>query len=109
MAIRLYDKAIRAVRYFLLRKLPPCNAMVPLMSQSLERPLTLRERVTLKLHLWVCIWCVWYLEQVKLLGQTLRARGAQPDEDKISTSLSLSSDAQNRIKKALNQQLDVHR
>ena len=67
MGTGLYDKAIHAVRYFLLRRLPTCKQMAPVMSESLERPLTLRERVMLKLHLWVCVWCVWYLENLRTM------------------------------------------
>ena len=106
MAARLYDKAVHAVRYFLLRRLPPCKAMVPLMSQSLERPLTLRERVTLRLHLWVCIWCIWYLEQLRLLRKAVGARAALAADDEISPTISLSAEARDRIKHALKNQIN---
>lgn len=104
MAMKLYDKAVHAARYFLLRRLPPCKAMASLMSESLERALTVRERVTLKLHLWVCIWCVWYLEHLRVLRETIRARSDQfteGAEDTISPDLALSVEAGERIKKAL--------
>jgi hypothetical protein len=106
MAPRLYDKALHAVRYFLLRRLPPCKAMAPLMSQSLERPLTLRERATLKLHLWACIWCVWYLEHLHVMRRAVGGRAAKCDDNEISSALSLSHDASERIKRALRKQLE---
>lgn len=92
-----YKQATHAVRYFLLRRLPACKEMVALMSQSMERPLTLRERVLLKLHLWVCAWCVFYLEQLRLLRASLRA--AKPVGEYPVASL--SADARERIKNAL--------
>lgn len=101
MAERLYDRAIHAVRYFLLRRLPTCKQMAPVMSESLERPLTLRERVTLKLHLWVCVWCVWYLENLRTMREALRARGAQEETDEIDSSAKLSEEARERIRRAL--------
>jgi len=69
------------------------------MSQSMERQLTLRERVLLKLHLWVCAWCVWYLEHLKLLRTSLRARPEAASGE--HTGASLSSEARERIKNAL--------
>jgi hypothetical protein len=96
-----YKKATHAVRYFLLRRLPTCKEMVALMSQSMERPLTLRERVLLKLHLWVCAWCVWYLEQLRLLRSALRARVADA-EAAAPRGASLSPEARERIKRSLN-------
>lgn len=46
--------------------------MVPLISQSMDRPLGLRERLQVKLHLLLCAWCGRYLMQIKLLRQLLR-------------------------------------
>jgi hypothetical protein len=101
MALKLYDKLAHALRWFLLRRLPTCKEMVVVMSESLERPLTMRERVLLRLHLWVCMWCVWYLEQLRLLRESLRMQMAQGIIDKPS-AISLSAEARDRIKRALN-------
>lgn len=100
METSLYGKAAHAVRYFLLRRLPACKEMVALMSQSMERPLTLRERVLLRLHLWVCAWCVWYLEQLRLLRASLRARDAAPAAA-TTHAATLSAEARGRIKRSL--------
>lgn len=100
MARGLISRATHAARYFLLRRLPACKQMTALMSESLERRLTPRERVTLRLHLWVCIWCVWYLEQLRLLRAALRERaGHAGAEDGAAPQLSL--EARERIKRAL--------
>src|SRR4051812_20938067 len=94
-----YKKATHALRWFLLRRLPTCKEMTALMSQSMERRLTLRERVLLKLHLWVCAWCVWYLEQLKLLRASLRARAEGTGGEYPGASL--SAEARERIKSTL--------
>jgi hypothetical protein len=41
--------------------------MVPVMSESLERRLSLTEWFTLRLHLYVCAWCYHYLRQIRFL------------------------------------------
>jgi len=94
-----YKKATHALRWFLLQRLPTCKEMTALMSQSMERRLTLRERVLLKLHLWVCAWCVWYLEHLQLLRASLRARAEVAGGG--YTGASLSTEARERIKSAL--------
>lgn len=101
MPLRSYSKATHAVRYFLLRRLPPCQNMVTVMSESLERPLTVRERVELKLHLWVCAWCVWYLEHLRLMRDTLRLRATDATDANSDFAASLSAEARERIKLAL--------
>jgi hypothetical protein len=100
MARGLISRATHAARYFLLRRLPACKQMTALMSESLERRLTVRERVTLRLHLWVCIWCVWYLEQLRLLRATLRERAEQAEAED-GAALQLSTEARERLKRAL--------
>ena len=94
-------KTKRAVRYWLLRRFPACKDMVPLMSESLERRLSIRERFTLMVHLLVCVWCARYLKQVKLMRRLLRQEGEPYSE---GSSASLSSEARERIASALNHQ-----
>lgn len=101
MSKGVYERAVHAVRYFLLRRLPTCKQMAPVMSESLERSLTLRERLTLKLHLWVCVWCVWYLEQLRTMRSTLRARAAHEEAAEVDSAVKLSEEARERIRRAL--------
>lgn len=99
MKIAWYEKLKHAVRYWLLRRLPPCKQTVKVLSESLERTLTLRERVLVKLHLWVCMWCVWYVEHLQLMRTSLRA---ETSEEKILPSTpDLSDDARERLKRRL--------
>lgn len=44
------------------------------MSESLERQLSVLERLKLKLHFIVCAWCVCYLKQITLIRESLRTR-----------------------------------
>ena len=100
MALKAYDKLKHAIRYWLLRKLPTCQQTVEKISQSMERKLTLRERIDLKLHLWICAWCQWYLEHLQIIREAARAKGAEsPDLESMSPSL--SSEARERIKRKL--------
>jgi hypothetical protein len=95
MALKAYDKVKHSIRYFLLRRLPACQQTVETISQSMERNLTLRESLKLKLHLWICAWCQWYLEHLHLIRDVSRAQ----DTDLIPGP-NLSSEARERIKRA---------
>lgn len=95
MAVTAYDKMKHSLRYFLLRRLPPCQQIVKQVSESMERKLTLRERIDLKLHLWICAWCQWYLEHIHLIHDV--APTHDPD---LMSGPSLSPEARERIKRA---------
>lgn len=99
MKIGWYENSKHAVRFWLLRRLPPCKQTVQVLSESLERKLTLRERVLVKLHLWVCMWCVWYLEHLQLVRNAMRDEASQ--EHTLSSSPGLSDDARERLKRRL--------
>lgn len=98
MAGNLYDRFKHAIRYWLLRRLPPCQQTVEKISQAMERKLTLRERIELKLHLWICAWCQWYMEHLHLIRDAARARGA---ESQAHSSPGLSPEARERIRRKL--------
>lgn len=79
----------KAARRWLLRTLQPCQLMVPVMSESLERRLGLIEEIKLRVHLVVCTWCARYLKQIKLLRLVVRQargddRGDDPPLDKLT-------------------------
>lgn len=99
MALKLYEKSKHAVRFWLLRRLPNCQQMVATISESMERPLTFTERVKMKLHLWICAWCQWYLEHLQLIRDAARAKGEElPD---LSSGPGLSDEARERIRRRL--------
>lgn len=96
--VRVYSKLRRLVRQWLRQVMRPCRRVVSLMSESLERRLSIRERVILRLHLLVCAWCARYLEQIKFTRWLLRARTSR-GADNFGPSLAL--EARERITRAL--------
>lgn len=81
----------------LARRLPPCDLIVPVISEAHERPLTLREKTVLKLHLFTCEACRRYVRQVERMSEMVKPK----DETVVKGSDKLSSEARNRIKAAL--------
>jgi Putative zinc-finger len=71
-----------------------CKQSSQLISQSLDRPLTLRERFSLKLHLLMCKYCQRFSQHL----QTLRvAVNAVVDNIENNDSIKMPSSAKNRI------------
>lgn len=101
MTLSVYDKAKHGVRYWLLRRLPTCKDTVAVISESFERRLSLRERITLKLHLWICIWCVWYFEHLQIMRGALRLKAEKTSDLDARSAPSLSVEARERIKRQL--------
>ena len=99
MTLKLYDKLKHAIRFWLLRRLPNCQSMVKTISQSMERTLNLRERITLKVHIWICAWCQWYLEHLQLIRDAARANASESPD--LNTEPGLSAEARERIKRSL--------
>ena len=53
-----------------------CQQATELMSQEQDRPLTLAERLGLRLHVWICAGCNNYRRQLHVLREACRRFGA---------------------------------
>jgi Putative zinc-finger len=79
--------------------LPPCKEIAKIISASLDRKLTFRERLILKLHLAACEPCVRYMDQSHFLSNAVHQI-----EDELKSDLysgRLSDEARDRIKNML--------
>ena len=94
----LFNKVRHGIRYWLLRRLPTCEQIVPVISESRERRLGARERAVVALHLLTCIWCVWYRDQLRTLGVEARRVGENFD---IPSGHQISATARERILRQL--------
>ncbi len=98
MALTILQRIKQAGRHWLLHRLPACQEMTPVISASLDRPLGWRESITMKLHLRVCVWCIWYLNQLRFMRNALRTDRAAQDN---SHAPALTDEARERIKRNL--------
>jgi len=76
-----------------------CKDIAQLASESYDRPLTLGERFSIRLHVMLCRMCSRYLAQLKFL----RRACADAEEEQLSTKIGLSQDARERIRSRLHQ------
>lgn len=74
---------------------PTCREATRLQSQSLERALTLRERVGLRIHLALCRWCKRYGIQIRFLRSVAQR---QSEQSETLPAQSLSPEAAERMK-----------
>ena len=69
-----------------------CKQASQFISASLDRPLTLRERLTLKLHLLICKYCKRFSQQVSAMRVALRTMVSSIENDNSITMPSLAKD-----------------
>lgn len=83
---------------------PTCAEMSRLTSRALEKPLSLRMRLKMRLHFAICSWCRRYFEQINFLHEHAPRLGMQLGE---LPGRGLSSDARNRIKSEVRKNLTL--
>ncbi len=76
-----------------------CKDVSHLVSTSQERPLGFRERLGLRVHLWMCANCRRFQRQIDLLRLALRKLATEADADPHAPAL--SAEARQRIREAL--------
>ncbi len=82
-----------------------CKDASRLVSEHQERPLGFRERLGLRLHLWMCANCRRFERQIHLLRRALRKAASHAETD--AQGPELSPEAHERIRKALAER-DTH-
>lgn len=86
-----YKKVQRFFFVLILKYLPPCKDMIDVASASIDRKLTLRESIVLKLHLIPCKPCVRFIEQSKFIKQMMSEMEGDAVESIFRSSLSDAS------------------
>ena len=98
MAWQAYQKVKQTFVFWLARKLPTCKDVTQMVSVSMEERLPLRQRIDLKLHLWICLACTRYRKQLQWIRETIRRHESELQQ---STEPTLSHQARERIKRSL--------
>ncbi len=76
-----------------------CKRVAQLASESLDRSLTLQERLLLRFHLLFCKFCSRYVRQLKFVQRAC----ARVDEAYSGSGAGLTEDARERIRDRLSQ------
>lgn len=90
-----------AMLQWLARRLPDCRTITPTIGESLDRKLSFRENLIMKLHLFTCEACANYLKEIKFLRRAVRLREENLNDEKNTEFPKMSSDAKERMKNAL--------
>ena len=77
---------------------PSCREATRLQSQVLDCSLSLRQRIGLRIHLWLCRWCNRYGKQIRFLRS---AAQHQDEHEQCLPTQSLSSEVRERMKQQL--------
>ena len=77
---------------------PSCKMAARLQSEALDHPLTLRQRLGLRIHLMLCKWCSRYGKQI-----TFVRKAAQSHQDEAAQAVPqrLSDEARTQIRQKL--------
>ena len=100
MARDLLNKIKMQYIFFVARRLPACDELLPLQSLNMDKKLSWRQRWTLILHNHICEVCKRYANQLLLIRQAMK------QEERLMNSLpaaeaELSAGARERMKQAL--------
>ena len=82
-----------------------CKQVSRLISESLDRDLPLRQRMSMRMHLFMCKLCSRYSRQSLSLREAIRLQSEREEEIDVYPA-SLSSEARERIKESLSRKSD---
>jgi len=80
---------------------PSCEIISQQISRSMDEPLTMRERVQVKLHLMACKLCVRYRDQLLAIRKRIREQPEEWDADSDVSEFRLPPEKREQIKEKL--------
>ncbi|MCC7307540.1 MAG: zf-HC2 domain-containing protein [Acidobacteria bacterium] len=83
-------------------RLPDCRTITPTLGESLDRRLSLRERIEMRLHLFTCEKCGRYLKNLKFLSKAMKEQENRLTEAVDANTAKLSIETKDRFKNVLN-------
>ena len=84
---------------WLAQRLPTCKEVTRMASDSMDRKLSLRHKISMKLHFIICEWCLRYFKQLQSMREIAYRHDEQTIGEKSSPAFSLSSGARERMKR----------
>ena len=102
--MQLLRKVRQGFVRWLAHRLPPCREITVLVSAELDRKLSPREWITLRLHLAVCTFCHRYYRQVHLIRDVLHHHAGRLENGEGASPASLSAGARERMKRAMTEE-----
>lgn len=80
--------------------MPSCKEVSRLVSESMETKLPLRKRIGLWMHLSMCRLCKGFARQLRVIQAAAKQHG-ESDDDTSLADATLSDDARERIRRAM--------
>jgi predicted anti-sigma-YlaC factor YlaD len=87
------------IKFWLAKKTEDCKSVSPLFSYALDRKLAFSERIRIKIHLFTCSACENYVSNLSFMHDVFVIQSEKFESEEIHVSL--SSNAKERLKKAL--------
>lgn len=77
---------------------PSCREMTRLCSESLDRELSFGERLRMRMHGWICSWCIDYSDQIHQINSIVKEEADSLSEKKSDV---MPAECRERIRKIL--------
>lgn len=78
-----------------------CQQASRMVSESMDRTLTFRERMTLRMHLLMCSFCTRFSHQLRFLRRAAEHFSRAHQDSSLAPDETLSVEARQRIRRAL--------
>lgn len=101
MSAQAYQKLRERLLVAFARRLSTCQEATALISNSLEHRLTLRKKISLKLHLLTCSLCRRYEQQLRFLHHAAHQLEQVPQHPTARTMQTLPREARARMRRAM--------
>jgi len=96
---------MKLIKPIIDRLTPTCEVITEKISKSLDEPLSLKEKIQIRVHTFTCILCARYREQLLAIRKLITRELEQTEDISLDKDLQLPENARERIKDQLRDEL----
>ncbi len=96
---------MKIVKPVIDRLTPTCDVITEKISKSLDEPLTLKEKIQIRVHTLTCILCARYRKQLLAIRKFITREVKQTEQVSLDKDVQLSEKTRKRIKNRLRDNL----
>jgi hypothetical protein len=90
------------IAQFLVKNTPTCNQVARMISDGMDRPISIRSRIAIRVHRVVCVWCDRYHTQLHGVHDATNSLHLHLEE---ISSEKLSEEAKERMRRLISEAL----
>lgn len=105
MIKKLLNGLMAIIMFFMSKVMPACDVITMKMSESMDRRISLYDRIMIRIHILTCNLCERYLRQLRAMHDMIHQYSIELEKEENLPDVALNDESRERMKKTLEEHI----